>query len=130
MIKRSERRKTVLLVEDDEDIVVTLTKRLESFGLRVETALTGQAGLDALEKSTPDAILLDLLLPGMSGIDVLERLRSLGSSVPVIVLTALPLRDARDALRLGARSVLQKPVEPDVLRRDLERILGDAPAPR
>ena len=123
-MKRKPTPKTVLLVEDDEDIVVTLSKRLESWGLRVVGALTGPEALAAMERARPDVILLDLLMPGMSGIDVLEELRSRGAAPPVIVLTALPVRDARDALRLGARGVLQKPVEPTVLRRDLDRILA------
>ncbi|MBI1850615.1 MAG: response regulator [Planctomycetes bacterium] len=123
-MKRTVTPKTVLLVEDEADIVVTLSKRLESWGLRVVSVATGRDGLAALEAVRADVILLDLLLPGMSGIEVLEELHSRVVAPPVIVLTALPLRDARDAVRLGARGVLQKPVEPSVLRQELDRVLG------
>jgi DNA-binding response OmpR family regulator len=120
----------VLLVEDEPDIAMTLSKRLRSRGFETAVAGTAAEALAAIARAAPDLVLLDLLLPGASGIDVLVEMKRRGDldRVPVIVLTALPVRDAREALRQGARCVLQKPVDPSVLERAIEQAFGSQTA--
>jgi len=107
----------VLLIEDDE-AVQTLYKRVFSLeGFDIEIADGGQAGLDKVGVFQPDIILLDMMMPGMNGLEVLRRLKadSTTSQIPVIALTNVSeLRITEDALSLGANLYLSKSdTEPD-----------------
>src|SRR5687767_11704976 len=81
----------VLVIEDDTDTRELLQEALDGAGFRVHAAASGQAGLQALRENVPDIVLLDQLLPGMSGLEVCRQIRrqpGLGA-VPVVMLTAL-----------------------------------------
>jgi len=77
----------ILIVDDDEEIVQTLSYNLESAGYRVDIARDGVAGLRLARTGSPDLVLLDLMLPGIDGVEVCRMLRKT-SSVPVIMVTA------------------------------------------
>jgi two-component system, OmpR family, response regulator RpaB len=83
--------KHILVVEDDQPLRHALSVKLEKVGYRVTQAPDGEAGMDAATNSHPDLILLDLLMPKLDGIGLLQRLRreEWGKDVPVIVLTNL-----------------------------------------
>ena len=83
--------KQILLVEDDQFLSSLLKKRLESEGLGVTLANDGQSALAALEVSMPDLLLLDIILPGISGFEVLEKLRGdeKTKTLPVIIISNL-----------------------------------------
>jgi DNA-binding response OmpR family regulator len=99
----------LLLVEDEARIASFLMKGLASGGYRVEHAASGRDGIARLAGAPYDLVLLDLGLPDVDGLEVLRQLRSNGTTVPVIVLTART--DARDeALRLGADGFVAKPL--------------------
>ncbi len=99
----------LLLVEDEARIASFLMKGLASGGYRVEHAASGRDGIARLAGAPYDLVLLDLGLPDVDGLEVLRQLRSNGTTVPVIVLTART--DARDeALRLGADGFMAKPL--------------------
>jgi two-component system KDP operon response regulator KdpE len=116
------RRKCVLIVDDDERIIRFLRLKLKATGYEVITAGNGQEGLRLAESVSPDIMVLDLLMPGMDGFEVLRRLRS-GSNLPVIVLTARA--DAsEEALGLGASDFMAKPFNPDELVRKIQALLG------
>ena len=83
-----DRKKTVLIVEDEKSIVDILRFNLEKDDYAVETAYDGEAGLRLAVEKNPDLVLLDLMLPKMNGFDVCRRLREKGSNVPIIILTA------------------------------------------
>ncbi|MDH5642265.1 MAG: response regulator, partial [Nitrospira sp.] len=102
-----------LLVDDDADILESIENRLKWMGHQVVTAMDGDVALDLIEKESPDLLLLDLEMPNMSGLDVLERLsarlhqdetaNALLSDPVVIVMTAFATVDrAVEAMRLGA----------------------------
>ena len=82
----------LLLVDDDAPIRRMLTRTLAAEGYEVEAAADGGAALAAVERSLPDAIVLDVTMPGMDGLAVTRRLRAKGLRVPILLLTA---RDAR-----------------------------------
>lgn len=106
----------LLLVEDDAEIARVVTRGLEAEGFSVDVADNGIDGLWRAAETTFDAIILDLLLPGLSGYKVCERLRAAGSEVPVVVLTAKDGDlDQVDLLDLGADDFLTKPVSIKVL---------------
>lgn len=110
---------TVLMIEDEPSYVDAVEIGLGREGLEVVAADDGRTGLDRFREVRPDIVLLDLMLPGLSGIDVLKRIRG-ESDVPVIVLSAKDSEaDIVTALELGADDYLTKPYS---LRELLARI--------
>jgi DNA-binding response OmpR family regulator len=100
---------TVLVVEDEENLLFTLRYNLEREGYRVLTAGRGDDGLRTARESNPDLVVLDLMLPGMDGIQLCRQLRR-NSQVPVIMLTALGGESDKVAgLDIGADDYLAKP---------------------
>jgi two-component system, OmpR family, response regulator RegX3 len=99
----------VLIVEDERSFVDALTVALTREGLEVEAAMDGRQGVEAFRRGSPDVVLLDLMLPGMAGLDVLRLIRA-SSSVPVIVVSAKDAEaDVVAALELGADDYITKP---------------------
>jgi DNA-binding response OmpR family regulator len=100
---------TVLVVEDEENLLFTLRYNLEREGYRVLTASRGDDGLRTARESSPDLVILDLMLPGIDGIQLCRQLRR-SSQVPVIMLTALGGESDKVAgLDIGADDYLAKP---------------------
>jgi DNA-binding response OmpR family regulator len=100
----------VLVVEDDQPLVRIMTKSLESNGFEVTSAFDGEDGLRAARDDRPDAIVLDLQLPRLNGVDLCRRLRSEGNAVPIIMLTARStVPDRISGLDAGADDYLVKP---------------------
>lgn len=100
----------VLVVEDDPTLRLGLTKTLRSAGYAVLTAATGPEGIAAAIDHRPDAILLDVMLPGKNGFEVCEAIRRHDADVPVIMLTAKGEEEDRvRGLRLGADDYVVKP---------------------
>jgi DNA-binding NtrC family response regulator len=115
---------SVLLVDDEEEFVSVLAERLDARGLSVETANSGEQALEKAERRNFDAILLDLAMPGMDGIETLKRLRELNPDLQVILLTGRgTMATAVEAMKLGALDFLEKPVDIDTLE---ERIAAAA----
>ena len=102
----------VLLIEDEPGLVMTLTDRLRSEGYEVASATDGPAGLDRATNEAWDVILLDVMLPAMSGFDVCRDLRQKGITTPIIMLTARgQIIDRVLGLKLGADDYLTKPFD-------------------
>jgi two-component system OmpR family response regulator len=118
-------RVRVLLVDDDRSITGVLGRGLEADGFAVETLGDGRAALDRLARSSFDAVVLDIMLPVLSGYEVLKRLRAVGDQTPVLMLSAKDGEyDLADAFDLGADDYLVKPFSYVVLvarLRALER---------
>ena len=114
----------VLIVEDEEDMLLGLQHNLEFEGYRTLTAKSGRAGLEKALTGTADLILLDVMLPGLSGFDVLKQLREAGSKTPVLMLTARGDDvDRIVGLDLGADDYLPKPFNPRELLARVKAIL-------
>jgi DNA-binding response OmpR family regulator len=100
----------VLIVEDDEAMSVALRDGFEYEGYSVSVAKDGEAGLQLATAATPDLILLDVMLPKMTGLDICKQLRGTGSAVPIIMLTARGQEiDKVLGLKLGADDYITKP---------------------
>ena len=111
----------VLLVDDEREFVETLAMRLETRGLKVAVAESGELAVEKVQESVFDAILLDLAMPGMDGIETLKRLRELNPDSQVILLTGhATVKKATEAMRLGALDLLEKPVDIQVLVEKIE----------
>jgi two-component system, OmpR family, alkaline phosphatase synthesis response regulator PhoP len=100
----------ILVVEDSRDLAYGLRNNLEIEGYQVEVAEDGQAGLEAARRSSPDLVILDLMLPELDGFRVLKALRAASSEPPILVLTARGEEaDKVRALRMGADDYVTKP---------------------
>jgi two-component system phosphate regulon response regulator PhoB len=134
MTQAPESTPRILVVEDEPDIAALIAYQLTREGFRVETANSGPEALAAVSKSVPDLLILDLMLPGVSGDDVLASLRDepATESIPVLVLTAKKQPEDRiRGLELGADDYLTKPFSPRELVLRVKAILrrfGDAPS--
>ena len=105
-------KRKILVVEDENSIRYLLRSNLEYEGYEVIEADNGLQGLEMAEKTTPDLILLDLMLPQMSGMEVCKRLRASGNSTPVIMLTARDQQmDKVIGLKTGADDYITKPFD-------------------
>ena len=111
-------QETKILVIDDEEVVLDSCKLvLEPAGYKVTTASNGTAGLGMVPEFQPDLIFVDLKMPGISGFEVLERLRVMDPNLVAIVITGYAtVSSAVDAMKRGAYDFLPKPFTPDELR--------------
>jgi two-component system alkaline phosphatase synthesis response regulator PhoP len=117
-------KRRLLLVEDEPGLVVMLTDRLRSAGYDVAVARTGPDGLAQALGEPHDLILLDILLPGASGLEVCRELRQAGVGTPILMLTALgDVVDKVVGLRIGADDYLTKPFETMELLARIEALL-------
>jgi len=116
----------VLLADDDQELSALLTEYLSQEGFTVQQVYDGGAALDALRNTNPEILVLDIMMPVMSGIDVLRELRS-NSNLPVLMLTAKgDDTDRIVGLELGADDYLPKPCNPRELVARLRAILRRA----
>ena len=116
----------ILVIEDDPGIAALVAYQLTRAGYRVETALAGSGGLDALHRDIPDLVVLDRMLPELSGDDVLRAIRQdpATRSLPVLVLTAKREEIERiEGLEMGADDYLTKPFSPRELVLRVDAIL-------
>jgi DNA-binding NtrC family response regulator len=106
----------VLLVDDETELTSVLAERMTSRGLSVDAAASGPEALAKIEEADYDAILLDLAMPGMDGIETLERLLARKPELQVIFLTGQgTLEKGVEAVKLGAKDFLEKPASLDKL---------------
>ena len=111
----------VLLVDDEKEFIETLAMRLETRGLRTVCAESGETALEKASKQSFDAILLDLAMPGMDGIETLKGLRKLNKDSQIILLTGqATIKKATEAMRFGALDLLEKPVDINELVEKIE----------
>ena len=119
--------KRVLLVDDDADILTSMQAAFEPTGAVIETANNGNAAVALAEKNDPDVIVLDMMMPGRTGLDVLAELRADDelADTPVIVLTARAQASDREAASTaGADRFLPKPFSPIALANVVRELLG------
>ena len=106
----------VLLVDDEEDFVEALSARMEARGLRVEAAKDGYEALEKARVQQFDAIIMDLAMPGMDGVETLRALRVDQPELQVIFLTGHgTLETGVEAMKLGAMDFLEKPTDVNLL---------------
>ena len=117
---------SILITDDESNIRMMLRTALESDGYAVEEAANGREALEAMHRSVPDLVVLDLNMPVLDGMAVLEQMKTLSASTRprVIVLTAYgSIPAAVKATRLGALDFLEKPITPADLRESVRSVL-------
>ncbi len=121
---------TILIVEDNKDMLSVLAMQLRRGGYTILEARDGVEALDQLKDHQPDLLLLDLMIPGLSGFEVLERIKTEAElpKVPVIILSALAEPDViKRCMDLGAHDYVTKPHTPDDLLNRISSVLGFKP---
>ena len=129
----SEDPRTVLVADDDEDILQLVSFRLERAGYNVVTAGDGQQALAAAREHKPDLAVLDVMMPGLNGYEVTRQLRADAATaqIPVILLTArVQEADVSRGFEAGADDYLRKPFSPQELRSRVQAILARRSSPR
>ena len=118
--------KTALIIEDNEQNIYLATFLLENAGYRVIQARDGSTGIDLVEKSKPDLLLLDIQLPGMDGYAVAQKIRSntQNSNIPIIAVTSFAMvGDREKAMESGCTGYIEKPINPDTFISEIEKYL-------
>jgi DNA-binding response OmpR family regulator len=102
----------VMLVDDEEDFIKTLAERLEMRGLKVTGATRGEEAVDLADKQNFDAIVIDLAMPGMDGLETLKRIKENHPDAEIIMLSGQgTVKKGIEAMKLGAEDFLEKPVD-------------------
>ena len=123
----AKERRTILVIDDEPAHRQLLGGFVESLGFKVIVAASAEQGLEMIERERPEMVVLDVRLPGMSGIDALVEIRRTAGALPVLLITAhADLRQAVDAMKGGADDYLAKPIDLDELSAAIEDAIGPA----
>jgi DNA-binding response OmpR family regulator len=117
----------ILVVEDDRTVAEVLIAYLNRAGYDVEWSADGVEALERWQRTSPDIVILDLMLPDTTGFDVLQRMKSHPAlaDVPVVIVTGQATRESVvNGLAFGADGYFTKPFEIDVLLRGMKAVLG------
>ena len=106
----------ILLVDDEREFVTTLAERLELRNMKVSIAMDGESALGFIENESPQVVVLDVMMPGMGGLEVLEKIKVSDPKIQVILLTGHgATKDGIRGMQLGAFDYLIKPIDIDEL---------------
>ena len=122
-MKNAEEKKTILVIEDDQDVLSMMVKNLEFLGYNVVSARDGMEGLKLLESGHYDLIITDIVMPYVSGVGVITASKAKNPDVPVIAVTGYGREPEEAALEKEADLVLSKPVKVAVLQQAIDRLL-------
>ncbi|MBX2861623.1 MAG: response regulator [Vampirovibrio sp.] len=119
---------SVLIVDDDPLMVTAIERMLKTQGYETQTATNGFEAGALLSSATPDLMTLDLSMPGMSGLEVIQFVRNLETAkdVKILVISALTPEELGEAVAAGANDALEKPFEPDQLIEKVNNLVGKA----
>ena len=123
-------QKTILVVDDDPHIRRLLRQELEAVGYRVQVARDGLDGLKQVKAAPPDLVIIDVMMPNISGLDLVAVLKnnSVTMAIPTIVLSII--QDPEQGHRLGVDRYLSKPIDTDILLRDIKTLLAQGTSNR
>jgi DNA-binding NtrC family response regulator len=122
----------ILVIDDDRHMRNVCSRVLSNAGWLVSCAETGDEGLAAVLNSIEkiDVVLLDQLMPGLSGMDVLDQIREANPNLPVVIMTgSMTEESAQEILKRGASDCLSKPFTPEQLREAIRKAAGSAVIP-
>lgn len=118
-------KRRVLLVDDEREFTAALAERLALRGFDAITAASGAEALEILDRNPPHIVVSDVMMPGLSGMELLKRIRKYHPRVQVILLTGMSCAfDTEEALRLGAFACLMKPLNIKELIDTIHRVVA------
>ncbi len=118
----SDKKIKILLVDDEDEFAATLAERLELRGYDAEIAKDGESGISLVSAGSFDIVVLDLMMPGLTGIDTLKQMKIIDRDLPVILLTGHgSTKEAMEGMRLGAFDFLMKPLDIRELINEIEK---------
>lgn len=116
--------KKILIVDDEKNIRMMLNRCLKEEGYEIDIAVNGEEALGLIKEGSYDLVLLDIKMPGLTGMQVLESMRESGFKVDVIMMTAYgTIERAVEAMKLGAIDFISKPFTPDEIREIVKDVL-------
>jgi two-component system alkaline phosphatase synthesis response regulator PhoP len=121
--------KKIMVVDDEPYIARVIKFKLEQEGYSVISANDGQSGLQKIKEEKPDMVLLDVMMPGLSGYEVCQKIKQDAelAGIPVVILTAKGQeRDREQGLTMGASDYITKPFSPNRLLELVKNMIGDA----
>jgi signal transduction histidine kinase len=119
-----DKRSRILIIDDEDVVLDSCTQIMEGSGYLIQTAPDGVTGLRVVEDFQPDLVFVDLKMPGISGMEVLEKINVLDSTIVIVVITGFAtVGSAVDAMKKGAYDFLPKPFTPDEFRLIIHRSL-------
>jgi DNA-binding response OmpR family regulator len=106
----------VLIVDDEEELVTTIAERLQIRGIQAQIATDGETALKMIEEDPPQVVVLDVMMPGIGGIEILQRMKAQNLQIPVILLTGYgSAEQGKEGMDLGAFDYLMKPCDLNML---------------
>ena len=106
----------VLIVDDEEELALTIAERLEIRGIKAQTISDGDLVLNLIKTDTPDVVVLDVMMPGIGGLEILKQIKSFDQNIPVILLTGYGSKERSiEGMNLGAFDYVLKPCNLDDL---------------
>ncbi len=115
----------VLLVDDESEFVSTLAERLYLRGIHAKTANDGEGAIRAVTEERPDLVVLDIKMPGLSGIEVLKEIKKIESQLPIILLTGHgSTKEGMEGMKYGAYDYLMKPVDINELIQKIQEAIS------
>jgi DNA-binding response OmpR family regulator len=119
----------VLLVDDEEEFVTTLAERLEFRNIQARAVTDGEAALAAIESDCPQIVVLDIMMPGIDGFEVLKRIKAQNPNLPVLLLTGRgSTKEGIKGMQLGAVDFLMKPINIDELIKKMHSAITETDA--
>jgi len=121
----------ILLVDDEAEFVSTVAERLRIRNIDVQVATDGEEALASIEVRPPHLVVLDVMMPGMSGLEVLQNIKENHPEIHVILLTGRgSTREGIDGMRLGACDYMVKPVQIEELIKKMSEVIGASVTPK
>jgi two-component system OmpR family response regulator len=116
----------VLIVDDEEELVTTIAERLQIRGIQAETETDGETALKMIEANPPQVVVLDVMMPGIGGIEILKRMNAQNLQIPVILLTGYGSSEqGKEGMELGAFDYLMKPCDLNMLISKIQEAVKD-----
>jgi DNA-binding NtrC family response regulator len=111
----------ILLIDDEQDFLTVMSERMEARHMKVSTAISAKEGLEKVTDGSFDAVILDLAMPGMDGIETLKALKEKNPDLAVILLTGhATIKQGIEAMKLGALDLLEKPADINALTEKIK----------
>ena len=129
-MSESAEHKRILVVDDEEDVQILVSRILRDAGYTVDRASDGKEAIEQLDSVPPDLIVLDLMMPGRGGFDVLKDLQAADPDIPIFVVTARALDPSTFqmiSMESNVKGVHQKPLDMKVFNAKLHDVLGTVP---